>query len=129
MRNHLSILCKHLTIVLFVFALAIPSQMNATTVDKKNGRKNGRGLGPDNGATKVHSAFVNKNNNGKAGEGNKGRGVGNIPYGNQGKNGNPNGRTGTRTPSIPLDGGLSLLVLGAAAFGIRKLRNDRNDKA
>lgn len=128
MRNQISIICKHLTIILFVLALVIPSQMNAVTVDKKKKYKNGRGLGSDNGATKVHSAFVNKNNNGKAGEGNKGKGVGNMPYGNQGKNGNPNGRTGERSTSIPLDGGLGILVLGAAAFGIRKLRNNRNDK-
>lgn len=32
------------------------------------------------------------------------------------------------TPDIPLDGGLSLLALGAAAFGIRKLRKEKNDK-
>ncbi len=30
--------------------------------------------------------------------------------------------------SIPLDGGLSFLVLGAAAFGITKLRGSKNDK-
>ncbi|WP_136482439.1 PID-CTERM protein-sorting domain-containing protein [Cognatitamlana onchidii] len=30
--------------------------------------------------------------------------------------------------SIPLDGGLSILALGAAAFGIRKLRNTKNGK-
>lgn len=30
--------------------------------------------------------------------------------------------TGKPTQSIPLDGGLSILVLGAAAFGARKLR-------
>ena len=30
--------------------------------------------------------------------------------------------------SIPLDGGLSILVLGAAAFGIRKLRGNKEDK-
>ncbi len=30
---------------------------------------------------------------------------------------------------IPLDGGLSFLVLGAAAFGVKKLRDKRNDKS
>ncbi|WP_194767012.1 PID-CTERM protein-sorting domain-containing protein [Tamlana sp. I1] len=30
--------------------------------------------------------------------------------------------------SVPLDGGLSILVLGAAAFGIRKLRGNKNVK-
>ncbi|MGC1204332.1 MAG: hypothetical protein WA839_05520 [Flavobacteriaceae bacterium] len=30
---------------------------------------------------------------------------------------------------IPLDGGLGILVLGAAAFGIKKLRSKKNDIA
>ena len=36
---------------------------------------------------------------------------------------------GGSTPSVPLDGGLGVLVLGAAAFGVRKLRGNNNDKA
>ena len=28
--------------------------------------------------------------------------------------------------SIPLDGGLSILLLGAAAFGVKKLRDNKN---
>ncbi|MEP1489392.1 MAG: hypothetical protein ABJK28_13295 [Algibacter sp.] len=39
------------------------------------------------------------------------------------------GHTETPTKSVPLDGGLSILVLGAAAFGVRKLRGNKNDKA
>jgi hypothetical protein len=34
---------------------------------------------------------------------------------------------GGGTTSIPLDGGLSILALGAAAFGIRKLRNSKKE--
>lgn len=34
---------------------------------------------------------------------------------------------GPTTDSIPLDGGLSILLLGAAAFGVKKLR-DNNDE-
>ncbi|GAA3653563.1 hypothetical protein GCM10022397_42660 [Flavivirga jejuensis] len=30
--------------------------------------------------------------------------------------------------SIPLDGGLSILLIGGAAFGIRKLFGNKNDK-
>ncbi|ULC58309.1 hypothetical protein MBM09_10290 [Flaviramulus sp. BrNp1-15] len=30
--------------------------------------------------------------------------------------------------SIPLDGGLSILLIGAAAFGVKKLRGNKNDK-
>ena len=89
-------------------------------------QNNGNGIGNNNGATKTHSANVNPNNNGNAGQGNNGNGIGNMPYGNQGSNNNPNGRTGTRTnDSIPLDGGLSILLLGGAAFGIKKLRDQK----
>ncbi|MCF8274061.1 MAG: hypothetical protein K9I95_09530 [Flavobacteriaceae bacterium] len=28
--------------------------------------------------------------------------------------------------SVPLDGGLSILLLGAAAFGVKKLRDNKN---
>ena len=33
--------------------------------------------------------------------------------------------TPTPTPSVPLDGGLGFLVLGAAAFGVKKLRGNK----
>lgn len=43
--------------------------------------------------------------------------------GNQGSNGKQVGNTRTKkNQSIPLDGGLSILLLGAAAFGVKKLR-------
>ena len=49
-----------------------------------------------------------------------------MPYGNQGSNGNPNGRTGSRqTDSIPLDGGLSILLAAAAFFGVKRLRGSK----
>ncbi|GAA4957428.1 PID-CTERM protein-sorting domain-containing protein [Algibacter aquimarinus] len=35
----------------------------------------------------------------------------------------------TSGDKVPLDGGLGILVLGAAAFGVRKLRSNKNDKA
>jgi hypothetical protein len=35
---------------------------------------------------------------------------------------------GGGTSSIPLDGGLGILALGAAAIGIKKLRGKKNDK-
>ena len=31
--------------------------------------------------------------------------------------------------AIPLDGGLAILLLGAAAFGIKKLRGNKSDKS
>ena len=39
----------------------------------------------------------------------------------------PTGTTQTddNTPKVPLEGGLSILILGAAAFGIKKLRSKK----
>ncbi|WP_372756520.1 PID-CTERM protein-sorting domain-containing protein [Mariniflexile sp.] len=34
---------------------------------------------------------------------------------------------GGTSDSIPLDGGLSILLVGAAAFGIKKLRDSKNE--
>ncbi len=45
--------------------------------------------------------------------------------GDQGGGGHHNGGG----DSVPLDGGLGILVLGAAAFGAKKLRDNKNDKA
>ena len=69
-------------------------------------------------------------NNGN-GNGNNGRGSG--TNNNNGQNNNNSGFTQTNgnstnnnggkgSPSVPLDGGLSILLLGAAAFGVKKLR-------
>jgi hypothetical protein len=38
------------------------------------------------------------------------------------------GDNGGGTPGVPLDGGLGILALGAAAFGVRKLRGNKHDK-
>ncbi len=40
----------------------------------------------------------------------------------KGKKGN-----NTKGDAVPLDGGLGILVLGAAAFGVKKLRDKKND--
>ena len=37
----------------------------------------------------------------------------------------PNGSSDDKPGSVPLDGGLSVLLLGAAAFGIKKLRDNK----
>ena len=63
---------------------------------------------------KKHS--YNKNHNNQKNHKNKG---GNKHHGNRKCNDN--------TDSVPLDGGLGLLLLGAAAFGVKKLRKDKND--
>jgi hypothetical protein len=37
-------------------------------------------------------------------------------------------KTDSGSQSVPLDGGLGILALGAAAFGVRKLRGNKHDK-
>lgn len=119
METKKNVINNRLSLFLAVLLFTFTTSSNAF-------QNNGKGIGGDNGATVEHSAYVNNNgNNGHAGEGNHGNGVGNLPYGNQGSNNNPNGRTGDRD-SIPLDGGLSILLLGATAFGIKKLRANKN---
>lgn len=74
----------------------------------------------------VFTATVNAKND----NGNNGKGVGNVDKGITGTNnipgncgnGKPNGNACGGGDSIPLDGGVSLLVLAGAAFGARKLR-------
>ena len=49
----------------------------------------------------------------------------------QGPGGPPPGATDTTDnegDAIPLDGGLTALLIGAAAFGIKKIRDAKNDK-
>lgn len=42
------------------------------------------------------------------------------------------GHHGTKPPkgdAVPLDGGLGILLVGAAAFGVKKLRGNKNEQA
>ena len=43
--------------------------------------------------------------------------------------GPPPGQTETAIDSLPLDGGLIALLIGAVAFGVKKLYSNKNDKA
>lgn len=36
--------------------------------------------------------------------------------------------SGGSTDTVPLDGGLGILLVGAAAFGVKKLRESKNDQ-
>lgn len=38
-------------------------------------------------------------------------------------------KPGRPADSVPLDGGLGILLLGAAAFGVKKLRDNNNEEA
>ncbi len=51
-------------------------------------------------------------------------------YGNHGGNRHSGNRQGgnRRGDCIPIDGGLSILLLGAAAFGIKRLRGNKKDE-
>ena len=46
----------------------------------------------------------------------------------QGPGGPPAGNTNT-LDSLPLDGGLIALLIGAVGFGVKKLYDNKNDKA
>ena len=47
----------------------------------------------------------------------------------QGPGGSPPGGQTNTIDALPLDGGLIALVLGAVAFGVKKLYDKKNDKA
>ena len=98
MRDQLTIICKHLTIILFVFALAMPSQINAQS----------------QGSTELTAEEITE----LFGEKDRDR----DGYSEEEEEVQTDPQPTTGGDSIPLDGGLSILVLGAAAFGIRKLR-------
>ncbi|GAA4799672.1 PID-CTERM protein-sorting domain-containing protein [Litoribaculum gwangyangense] len=96
------------TILVFTFSLNVNALQGNSHVHRNN------------------SAPVNNNNNGNAGGGNQGNGYGNNPYGNQGNTTNNGRANGNRNnDSVPLDGGLSALLLGATAFGVKKLREKK----
>ena len=88
---------KKLIVLLAVLAFSI--NMNALSNNKKGNSGNG------------HSNHGNGNGNGHSNHGN-GNGFGHVHNSNCNHGGD----------SIPLDGGLSILLVGAAAFGIKKLR-------
>lgn len=55
----------------------------------------------------------------------------NPPKGHHGPK-NPKGNHGPKNPkgdAVPLDGGLGILLVGAAAFGVKKLRGNKNEQA
>ncbi|SFZ90890.1 hypothetical protein SAMN05428642_1011213 [Flaviramulus basaltis] len=91
---------KKLIVLLAILAFSI--NMNALSNNKKGNNGNGKG----------HSSHGNGNGYGHTSHGN-GNGYGHVH--------NKNCDHGSGD-SIPLDGGLSILLVGAAAFGIKKLR-------
>ncbi len=51
---------------------------------------------------------------------------GSTQYNGASTNNNGNGGKSKNNSSVPLDGGLSILLLGAAAFGVKKLRENKS---
>lgn len=101
MKTQKKIFFKQIAALLFVLALVLPTDMNA----KNNGRSS-------SGWAQFWASIFG-GNGGKHHQGPKGH--------KAASNSGP-------SDSVPLDGGLSFLVLGAAAFGVRKLRGNKNDK-
>ena len=101
---------KKLIVLLAVLAFSI--NMNALSNNKKGNSGNAYG----------HSNHGNSNGNGHSNHGN-GNGNGHSNHGNGNGFGHVhNSNCNHGGDSIPLDGGLSILLVGAAAFGIKKLR-------
>lgn len=103
MKNQRKKFVKVITAIMFVTALSLSPNIYAG-----NGKKVGKGYG--------HSSHGNGNGYGHSSHGN-GNG-----YGHRHNNSCDHGSG----DSIPLDGGLSILLVGAAAFGIKKLRDNKN---
>ncbi|WP_136482437.1 PID-CTERM protein-sorting domain-containing protein [Cognatitamlana onchidii] len=101
MKSKLLTLSKYFAMVLFIAALIVPSEVGATTVDRKEKKEK-----PQKPQRPQRPQRPKKPKNKKC------------------KNGCRKGcpHTNKSGKSIPLDGGLSILVLGAAAFGVRKLK-------
>ena len=95
-KNNIS---KLLGALFIIFALTFSIDSYATDSFEGNGNSNGKSKGNSNG-----------NSNG---------------YSNGYSNGNSNSDSSDGGDSIPLDGGLSILLFGAAAFGVKKLRDTK----
>ena len=79
-------------------------------------------LAPNANGIQGNNGDNNNNNNSSDGGGtNNNNGQNNDTCGSAQYNGN-GGNSGSGNDSVPLDGGLSILLAGAAVFGIRKLR-------
>jgi hypothetical protein len=118
MKTYKKSIFKFTTAFLFVLAMVLPANMSATSGERhRDGRsghrdrdgRRGNVDGDYTGETGYHDDTP-----------------GNCGHGPNQHAGNACG--GESHDSIPLDGGLGILVLGAAAFGVRKLRGNKNDK-
>ena len=118
---------NHCKILVFVLALAFSSQSNAT-----NGITNlaitGSNISYLNAASmNIHTLTSGGSNWDsfvawlKQGKKKKKKKRGRLNKGPQKRE----RQQDSKTTSIPLDGGLGILLLGAAAFGIRKLRGNK----
>jgi hypothetical protein len=124
MKTYKKSIFKFTAVFLFVLAMILPANLSATSGnrhrDGKSGHRDrdGRRGNVDRDYTGETGVRITE---GRGSEG------GNCGHGPNQHAGNACGGD-THTDSIPLDGGLGILVLGAAAFGVRKLRGNKNDK-
>ncbi len=84
---------------------------------QNNNSKSGNSKNNNSSKFGNNKNIFNKNNSHNNQKGNK--------PGKGGSNGDSkHGGKSCKTNSVPLDGGLSILLLGAAAFGVKKLRDN-----
>ena len=129
--------CKTFSTIVIVFALALSTNANAASANTLAVSTEAFTLSPKTIALTSGGWFSSffRSKCRKCGRRHSGRCRGNTHnHGNRCRKcqrRHSGRRCGTKPPtdSIPLDGGLSILMLGAAAFGVRKLRgNKKNDK-
>mgnify|MGYP000250586093 CR=1 FL=1 len=140
MKTYKKITFKHIAALFFLLALVLPTNVEATTGKKRDRdtrqerHRDGRQK-RDRDATRHERVRDGRRGHGNADGGLTGetgyhdteRPGGNCGHGPNQHAGNACGGD-KHTDSIPLDGGLGILVLGAAAFGIKKLRGNKEDK-
>jgi len=90
--------------------------MNLFKSHHDNGKDKDKGKGPDKGPGHRDGPGSGNNANG----GGNGNGWGNGGDGSGGYGGSGNGGSGGSSPSAPLDGGLSLLMIAGVGLGVKK---------
>jgi hypothetical protein len=123
-------LSKYITILVFILALVLPTNMIALEQggdgDRASMAEGGSNNNNDDGGGDYETAGGDRASMSEGGSNNNDD-DGGGDYETGGGDRASMAEAGSSGDAIPLDGGLGILVLGAAAFGIRKLRGKKVD--
>jgi hypothetical protein len=103
MKNYKNTFLKYTAALMFVLALVMPNNMDASD-SRSNGSQDSKSSESEESSEDSGSSE------------------------SQDSGSSDGSSDGGSNDSIPLDGGLGILILGAAAFGIKKLRGNKEDK-